>query len=304
MRRNRFSELLKPFRVLKRGAINSSLGGNRFYSANNKEFDPKQLNRKANLGTMIQLVQVGVPKLLSELLPHQLVSESIILRILPSQFNLPIMNGYLMYSTTFKVLQKSITMFYLNPSTQIHITNIQIEEPTGSLSSEELLNLSIDNNSIEYGDSGSNSNSNDSFVTPHSGFNNANLNKQTLSKYTTKIKIKWKTCNAGCPHLMDADTTDAKLGTYSTDRWLGILKNANPIQQLALNEAKKRIEELTGKLDVVNSKGKVEKKEARILTGLFIFELNHENDQIMVFTIDNVEILESNELEMDGGCFA
>ncbi|KAG0682774.1 hypothetical protein C6P40_004021 [Pichia californica] len=294
----------RPFLILYSNRNNTNNKNN-----NDKEIDTKLLTRKANLGTIIQMLQLKIPFMLTDLLPKDFISEKIILRILPNQFpNLPIFKGYLMYCSTLKAIQKILLMFYLNPESKIHISNIKIIEPTNSLSSDELINISIDNNVLENNNNNNNNNIN-------------NDNKQDISKYTTKIKVKWRTCYSGCNHLRNLQTTDAKLGSYSLDHfdWTKFLKSSNPLQTLSLLEAKKTIEGLAKTLDPSinehndninnniknnNSNNNGNNFTGRILTGVFIFELDAENEHVMVLTIDNMEILESKQTNFIDGCLA
>ena len=264
------------------------------------EINKNLLERKANLGTIIQMLQLKIPNMLTDLLPPDFVSDKIILKVLPHQFpNLPTFRGYLLYSSTLKAMQKILLMFYLNPDSKIHISDIKIIEPTNSMSSEELINLSIDANHIE------NESPSESSAT-----------RQDTSRYTTKVKVKWRTCYSGCEHLQDAQTTDAKWGSYSLDHfdWTKLLKSPNPLQTISLLEAKKTIEGLAKTLDPLknisrsagdsNTANNQNRTVGRILTGVFIFELDAQNEHIMVFTIDNMEILESKQTNFVNGCLA
>lgn len=265
-----------------------------------KEIDKKLLRRKANLGAIIQMLQIKVPNMLTDLPPQEIVSENIVLKVLPNQFpNLPLFKGYMMYATSLKTIQKLLLMFYLNPESKIHISNIKVVEPTNSMSSNELITLSIDNNHLE---NGTISDASTDRCNP--------ISQQDTSKYTTKIKIKWRTCFSGCIHLQDKETTNAKWGSYSLDHfdWTKLLKSSNPLQTLSLLEAKKTLEGFAKQLDPLsNSNGKLDDRSGivgRVLTGIFIFELDAENEKIVAFTIDNMEILESKEMDFSDGCLA
>lgn len=253
----------------------------------NRDIDPKldkeYIKRKANLGTMVQMLQLKVPQLLTKTIPKEFVTSDIILKILPHQFpNLPIIKSYVVYKSTLKTIQKILLLFYLNPDSKIHITNTKIIEPTNSMSSDELINLSINQNKIE--------------AEP------LDLsNQQDTSGYTTKIKIKWRTCYSGCDHLQDKNTRDARLGSYSLDHfnWTKFLKSPESMQF----EAKKTLEELAKTLDPLSNNEK-SSNVGRVLHGVFVFELDANNERITVFTIDNMEILESEEMNYSNGVFA
>lgn len=239
----------------------------------------RRLEKTANLGTMVQILQLKVPQLLTKIPPQGIISNKIIMRILPNQFaNFPNFHGKVSVNLAIKTIQKGLTMFYLNPKCQIHITDLTIIEPMKSLSDDELINLSIDNNLI--------------------GYEGSPL--QGASQYTSKIKIKWRTCLAKCDHLMDSNTDQAKYGVFSIDKfnWSKLLKSSNPIQTLALLEAKKTLEGLSNTIKSLDPSDDSD-NVGRVLTGIFIFELNAANDKIVVFTIDNLEILESKHLNFN-----
>lgn len=239
--------------------------------------DPhNRLERTANLGTMVQILQLKVPQMLTHIPPRRIMSNRIMMRILPNQFpNFPNFHGKFAVNIAMKTIQKGLTMFYINPRCQLHITDLTIIEPMKSLSDDELINLSIDNNEIGYED----------------------CPAQEVSQYTSKIRIKWRTCLAKCEHLMDSNTDQAKYGVFSIDRfnWSKLLKASNPIQTLAVLEAKKTLEGLS---NTIKSLDPSESSEdvGRVLTGIFVFELNAANDKVVVFTIDSLEILESKDL--------
>ncbi|ODV87924.1 hypothetical protein CANARDRAFT_26103 [[Candida] arabinofermentans NRRL YB-2248] len=219
-------------------------------------------NKKANLGSMIQMLQHKVPDLLTESLPAEYISKDVILRILPKSYpNIPEFKGSMVYHTTIKTIQLFLTSFYLNPGVKLHITNIKVMEPSNSLSTNELIELSINNNSIE----------------------SSTKYGQELSQYTTKIIIKWRTCLKGCPHLNNLNTTSATSGTFNTAGF-----------EIA------KYFHLTSPLKFKNDENhdpmiRDEHGIERIVTGIFIFELNAENDQIVVHTVDNCEVLENKE---------
>ncbi|OUT21643.1 hypothetical protein CAS74_003764 [Pichia kudriavzevii] len=262
-----------------------SSGNNNKISNKKPEVDTEYLRRKANLGSMVQILQVKVPKMLNKLPPKEIISKNITLRVLPNQFpNLPQFKGYLLYSTALKAIQKLLSMFYLNPDSEIHVTNIKIIEPTNSMSSDELIKLSIDNTLLE----------NEKLE---------NIPNQDASKYTTKIKVKWRTCLSGCQHLRDKKTRDAKFGSYSLDNfdWTKFLKSPNPLETVSLLEAKKTLEGFAKSLD---PSGNNNENVGRVLTGVFIFELDAKNEKITVMTIDNMEILESEEMNYSDNILA
>lgn len=203
----------------------------RFIQLRNYSKETTQLSRRANLGSMIETLQDNVPQMLTHLLPHELISTNITLRLLPRQLpHLPPLKGYTVYASTLKTLQQGLHLFYLHPESKINVSHVSVIEPTGSLSSDKIINRSIELN-------GSGDDSNDV----------SSRNNQDVSDYTTKIKMLWKT---GPPP-----------GTPAVDG------------------------------------------HNKILSGVFVFELEADNDKIEVFTIDNVELLDSKEEEFQGPMF-
>lgn len=287
--------LLQSERPNKKGTSRTQQGSGNTNGKNgdNKEkhINKNKLNRKANLGSTIEMLQLKVPKLLQELLPEGSVSKNIIFRILPHKYpKMPLFKGYLLYSTTLKTLQLALTSFYLNPKTRIHITNIKVDEPTSSMSSDELVNLSLNNTSIEKADP------------------SINHTAQSLSNYTTKIIIKWRTCLNGCPHLDHSSTAHAKMGSFKFDNL--DMSKVLPESGKNLSSALVREIELNlfpGFLQRKNKKSEIKEEMAqksdrkleRIVSGVFIFELTADNDKIAVFTIDNCDVLENKEPDIE-----
>ncbi|VEU19490.1 DEKNAAC100459 [Brettanomyces naardenensis] len=235
--------------------------------------------------------------MLRELLPEECVSKDIILRVLPHQLTkLPTIKGYLLYSTALRTLQLGLTSFYLNPHARFHITNIKVDEPTSSMSSDELVNLSLDDNIIENS-------------TPLAA---SEMTGQAISNYTTKVTVKWRTCLGGCPHLKNSgSTTSAKMGSFSFENFdISKMLPGDGTQPSALiHEAQSRLSSSFLRKDHEQQKMKMAssspaKHLERVITGIFIFELNAENDHIVVLTIDNCDVLESRETDLEGFGFA
>ncbi|KAG7811163.1 hypothetical protein KL921_002791 [Ogataea angusta] len=178
---------MRIFAPLRSGQLN-------FLASRQPRFPGPDSPRKANLGTIIQMLQLKVPHLLQHNLPQEFLSQDIVLRLLPAQRpHIPVIRGVLLYNTTFKTLQLLVTSFFLNPEAKLHITHMNIKEARQSLSNTDLVNLSINNNLLDFEES------------------------PELSPYTTKITIKWRTCLNGCLHLHDNKTADARLGAYNLD---------------------------------------------------------------------------------------
>lgn len=245
-----------------------------------------ELHNKANLGKMIDDLQLLVPNLLNKSLPKLIVSPEVLLRICPTHFDefnalLPNIKGHVSYYTTLRSLQFVLTQLILNPKVKLHIQNIAILQPQES--------------TVEY-----------LCVYPH----------------TTKVQIRWTTCSEGCHHLgerqresggpVDGEssggdirgansTSSAMLGSHS---WSQL--DPEPFykyQRLAIipKEAKSILKALkqltTGFVGLVKNSNELE----RVISGIFIFELNEDNSQIVVHTIEDVNVVEREEPQEVGG---
>ncbi|GME80244.1 unnamed protein product [Ambrosiozyma monospora] len=112
----------------------------------------QRLKRKRNLGEMVETLQAQIPNILTQQISSDLLSRNIILRILPNQFpNLPVLKGWVIATTTLKTLTLVLTSFYLNPKTKLHVSKIQIVEPSDSstLGQNDLLDLSLGTSAVE-----------------------------------------------------------------------------------------------------------------------------------------------------------
>lgn len=236
------------------------------YSSNSNDPDPniEEQRRKTNLGAMMDLLKLFVPTLLQESLPAEMLLSNVLLRICPSHFEninayLPNIKGHVSYYATCKALQIFLTSLVLNPRTELHILLIRTSR----------------------------------FPEPN-----------CMYEHSTKIHIRWTTCPEGCWHLSgspklvslqtnddttDASTSNAKLGSH---RWSSI-DPGKLLDALDLNWS------LTGALanlgkGIVGLRKEDDKLE-RIISGVFIFELNESNDQITVHTVEDMEVVERPE---------
>lgn len=115
---------------------------------------------------------------------------------------------------------------------------------------------------------------------------------QALYPDTTKIYVRWSTCSDGCAHLQSTSagfhsTTDAKLGSHSwsmESSKLGNLGKSGSVTSI--------ISQLATALT------KDDRLLERVISGIFIFELNATNDQILVHTIEDVNIVEKPDPQL------
>ncbi|CAK9440203.1 uncharacterized protein LODBEIA_P43030 [Lodderomyces beijingensis] len=126
--------------------------------------------------------------------------------------------------------------------------------------------------------------------------NNSSPDPQCMYPNSTKVYVRWNTCMPNCEHLGAIESTShANLGSHKWSPEDTIkLMNAYKLNSLAGIVAK-----LTSS---VMSLSKESEKLERVLSGLFIFELNEECDAIMVHTVENMDIIERFEPEgIDNG---
>lgn len=98
-----------------------------------------------------------------------------------------------------------------------------------------------------------------------------------LYKNTTKLVMKWKTCPENCPHLIANEETSK--GSKGKHTWSD------------LDHTSLLISQNYGLINLKLTDDKIE----RILSGIFVFELDENNEKIKVFTIEDVEIIENKE---------
>lgn len=116
----------------------------------------------------------------------------------------------------------------------------------------------------------------------------------TVFANSTKIYMRWNTCQEGCSHLREIDsssfsTSRAKLGSH---RWSGFDPKVINKESWASSLA-----DLTKGLIGLK---KDELRLERVILGVFIFELNEDNSQVLVHTIEDMDIVERRE-EQDVG---
>lgn len=232
------------------------------------EYNEDDQQKKTNLGAMMDQLKISVPRILQESLPGDILLENVLLRVCPSHFDrmnayLPNIKGHVSYYATCKAIRLYVTSLVLNPKTQLHIQLIRTSR----------------------------------FLEPNCVYG-----------HSTKIYIRWTTCPEGCWHLSgstrlvaeshaasDTSTANATLGSH---RWSSI-DAGKLLDKLDHNWS------LTGALANLG-KGivglrKEEQRLERVISGIFIFELNEANDKILVHTIEDMDVEERSEEESELG---
>lgn len=239
----------------------------------------KAAERHANLGSMIDALREETPLLLSRSLDSGLLDRDILLRMCPTFFDefhyyLPNIKGHTSYMATMKTLRWIMTSFVLNPRVMIHIQSMRTSQLP---------------------------------------------DKQAVYPDSTKIYVRWTTCPAECPHLSTSkvtleqaadltdrnkpwpprsfhSTSDAILGSHTWSRqatFSRLQKEPSTSDEFStFHELPRTLWDLSKTLVGLSRE---DHKLERIISGIFIFELNETNDQIIAHTIENVELLEREE---------
>ncbi|KAK6464570.1 hypothetical protein DFJ63DRAFT_317862 [Scheffersomyces coipomensis] len=246
------------------------------------EINQKEQLKKANLGSIIDELKVLIPNILNTSLPTHVLSKDILLRVCPTHFNepyLPALKGHTTYYATCKALQLILTSFVLSPKVKLHVQSIRVHEGADALA---------------------------------------------VFNESTKIYVRWTTCAEGCDHLSSEEqsgtnnlkndlfhsTSDAKLGSHKWSKLdtMRILNDSNKSQESnggGSGSLSKNLPSITKALSQLPAAliglTKVNNKLERVISGIFIFELNETNDEIIVHTVENVDIIERTETEdVDG----
>lgn len=214
-------------------------------------FNPQNQEKIVNLGKMTDQLQELIPNILNKSLPKSIISSDIMLRFIPTHVN----ESYL-------------------PSIKGHVSYYASLKAIQILTTAFILNpqvkLHIQSIKVIEEDS--------------------NIDILCVYRKSTKIHVRWTTCNEGCYHLNDSkSTSDAKLGSHT---WSKVdTSRVNFDDSFSLRNLSKLSLGLVGL-------NKNQKQLERVVSGIFIFELNPENDKIIVHTIDDVNIIENESEEV------
>lgn len=227
--------------------------------------DCQQQVKLSNMGSMIDNLKDLVPQLLHKSFPKNMVLSDVLLRICPSHlelFNsyLPTIKGRVSYYATCKAIQMFFTSWVLNPRVKLHIQLIR---------------------------------------TSH--FPEANC----VYSHSTKIYVRWSTCSDGCTHLLEPEpeaphlaegsaqasqsTSKATLGShrwasFDTEKFAGSSENVWSLSTSLADLTK-------GIIGVKQEDIRLE----RIILGVFIFELNEDNTEILVHTVEDMNVVEHEQ---------
>ncbi|CAD1813680.1 unnamed protein product [Candida parapsilosis] len=112
---------------------------------------------------------------------------------------------------------------------------------------------------------------------------------QCMFDTTTKVYVRWSTCMPNCEHLGVQSTSNAHFGSH---KW----SHEDTKKLMGTNVS---LSGLIGKLTgaVMGVSKEKQKDLERVICGVFIFELNEDCNQIVVHTIENMNIIERFEEE-------
>lgn len=257
-----------------------------FNSGNLKDIDEQEQQRKVNLGKMIMELKELVPGILEESLPKKIVDDKIVLRICPTYLKennayFPLVKGAIAYYSACRVLQFVVSCFILTPKVKIHIQSIRVLG-NGNAGAPSLQGVYSDSN---------------------------------------KIYMRWSTCSEECEHLLAEDETSDTAATMTKS--FSNYSNPGPQSSSEQGLIKEKVL-LFGKLNrglISQNKAsspslsmtlshllrnliglkRERKKLERVISGVFIFELNEENDRLIAHTIENIDIIEKKEIQNANG---
>lgn len=112
---------------------------------------------------------------------------------------------------------------------------------------------------------------------------------QAMFSTTMKVYVRWSTCMPNCEHLGVQSTSNAHFGSH---KW----SSEDTKKLMGTNVT---LSGLIGKLTgaVMGVTKEKQKDLERVISGVFIFELNEDYNQILVHTVENMNIIERFEEE-------
>ncbi|RLV96543.1 Uncharacterized protein JA1_000019 [Spathaspora sp. JA1] len=218
-----------------------------------EEINKSELEKKANLGSTLEKLNQAIPLILQKSLDKSLISPDIFLRIAPSHFD----EDYL------PSLKGPVTYYATCKALQLFVNSVILSPK---------VKLHIQSIRVNFGP-----------------------DAQSMFDDTTKIVVRWSTCPEGCFHLEPEDkdqeshsTSQAKLGAHSWSKLdtMSLLNKNHSDSKISLATT------LTKLPATLIGLTKENKKLERVISGLFIFELTSDNSQVLVHTIEDMDIIE------------
>lgn len=235
------------------------------HNINGPENDPNL----ANLGSTIEKLNGFIPNILHKSLPKSIIAPTVLLRICPTHFS---------------------DLNYYLPNIKGHVSYYTTLKTLQIIVSSFILNPNVKLH-IQF----------IKVIKPHT----SNIELLTVYPQSTKIYVRWSTCNEGCHHLLPhptqqpfhqphKSTSHAKFGSHTwskvdTSKFQNWKVDAANVNVMSLGQTLSHL--TSGLVGLVKENKRLE----RIVCGVFIFELNETNDKIIVHTIEDVNIIERTE---------
>lgn len=226
--------------------------------------DPEEQEKKANLGAMVDGLRQLVPRMVHETLPKHLILPDIMLRICPSHFEQ--INAFL------PNIKGHVSYYATCKALQLFMTSVVVN-PNVQLHIQNMRTSTASDFSCVYPES-------------------------------QKIFVRWTTCPEGCTHLTrhssasSLKTGDAKLGSHRWSR-IDADKFVDAKEHPYNWSLTSSLADLTK--GIIGLKKEDSDSLERVVLGIFIFELNDKNSQIIAHTIEDMDVIERREQQgVDG----
>ncbi|SCW00062.1 LAFE_0B08614g1_1 [Lachancea fermentati] len=220
----------------------------------------------ANLGSITEYLTLrAIPNLLKEPIDDTKLDNQIKLRLLPTTHPyMPTIQGINKYKHSMNAIRLIIRNFVLNERCRLHVT--KVESFTGQDKCPRYNTITT----------------------------------------TDKLVVHWQSCSEGCTHLgPDNVTSRAKFGLYKATDSQFSSSESNTGKSEIMNYIFHPGEKISDSMmsqharPVTDSQWQI----SRVITGIFIFEMNDDNSKIVVHTIDAVE-MSDDEKKAETGALA
>ncbi|CAK7892347.1 hypothetical protein CAAN1_01S09626 [[Candida] anglica] len=231
---------------------------------NHTDIDPEKQERNANLGSTVEQLRELIPHIGSNSLPKSLLSPHILLQICPTHFDE--LNSYL------PTIKGYVPYYATCKVLQLALTSIVLA-PSVHLHIQSIRSFPLGTGGPRL----------PSCVYPEA----------------TKIVVRWTTSLDGRTELNSYSDALDRQGSHVPHGW----SKVKPVEFVNNGDESKHFASFTEKLMELSTSIKLLAKDKdldRVISGIFVFELNESNDQIIVHTIEDINILERTETQVDG----
>ncbi|SCU79023.1 LAME_0A06876g1_1 [Lachancea meyersii CBS 8951] len=225
-------------------------------------YNDSQAAKVANLGDMTEyLSSEAIPHLLNKPMCSERLDPQISLRLFPTNYAyLPRVHGLASYRNAMSLLTSIVRSFVLHQNCSLHVTGV---ETISGISKGQRYNMITGND---------------------------------------KIVIHWRSCRSEGENLdsetgffpqaklKDLDSVKSSSGSTTETTDTTTASSDRELLNHLLNSSHKALRGLNPHPATILSELTSQLRYPRIIHGLFIFELNHDNTKVLVHTIDNVEI--------------